>query len=154
MKKTAVLLCGIFIFTSLSFASADGAADNAAKEKSAKTVSMKKTKEIYHQELETLINKHKDSSEEEKILIKDEIKKLIAQYTEKDLSYKKEKLEKYRIKTQKLEKEIAAMENDKEAFINKKTDFYLSDEGQKKLRKINEKKEAPVKKANMKKINK
>lgn len=154
MKKTAVLLCGIFIFTSLSFASADGAADNAAKEKSVKTVSMKKIKEFYHQELETLINKHKDSSEEEKILIKDEIKKLIAQYTEKDLSYKKEKLEKYRIKTQKLEKEIAAMENDKEAFINKKTDFYLSDEGQKKLRKINEKKEAPVKKANMKKINK
>lgn len=154
MKKTAVLLCGIFIFTSLPFACADVAADNAAKEKSAKTVSMKKIKEIYHQELEALINKHKDSSEEEKILIKDEIKKLIAQYTEKDLSYKKEKLEKYRIKTQKLEKEIAGVENDKKAFINKKADFYLSDEGQKKLRKINEKKEAPAKKANMKKINK
>lgn len=139
MKKATVLLCSIFVFSSL--ATADAFAQKATEEKNVKTVSMKTEREAYNKELQRLVNKYSSASEKDKSSIRNEMSVLVADYTEKDLSYKKEKLVKDKERIARQEKEITDIENDKAGHINKEIDFYLSDKGQKKLQKANNKKE-------------
>lgn len=147
VKKAAVLLCSIFVFG--SFAVADSGAGTkkegaALKETKEKAVSMKKERATYYKELDTLIKKYNSSPDKESV--KNEMKILVSEYTEKDISGKKEKVAKDKEKTAKLENEIADMEADKESHINKEIDYYLTPEGQQKLNEIREKDEKQAEK--------
>ena len=142
VKKTAVLLCSIFVFGGIAFADADVSKKKRSaqpKEDKEKAVSLKKVNEAYHKELEALIEKYNNSSEKESV--RNEMITLVSNYTDKNISSKKEKVIKDKEKIEKLEKEITAIEADKEKHVNNEVDFYLTVEGQKKLNEIREKEE-------------
>jgi len=139
VKKAAVLFCSIFVFSSIA-AAGENIKGKAPKEKNTAAVSVKQETEEYHKKLEMLVKKYDASSENEKVSVRNEMKSLVSDYTEKDIPRKKEKLAKDKERIAKQEKEIAVIEADKDGHINKEVDFYLSGKGQKKLEKLNEKK--------------
>lgn len=146
IKKAAVLLCSIFVFSSFAVAQ-EAPVDKAPKEKTEKAVSMKKEKDEFHNEMRILVEKYNNASEQEQNSIRNSINTLVSEFTEKDLSAKKARLAKDKEKIAKLEKEITGIEADRQGHINKKVDYYLSAEGQKKLIEPNKKDEKKSKKS-------
>jgi hypothetical protein len=134
MRKAAVLFCSIFVFSSIAVAG-EGIEGKSPKEKNEKSVSIKKEKENHMKELEAFVKKYNSASQEEQISVKNEMAAAVAEYTDKELAYKKERLTKEKAKIVKLEKEITDIETDRESYVNKQVDFYLSKKGQKKFEK-------------------
>ncbi len=161
MKKAAVVLCSMFVMSSLSFAGMHGT-DKGVKchmpdcavtdckgeckmpkmskeERTAKMEAMKKEHAEFQQKLDKLVEKYNKASDKKKDGVKQEIKALLATQTDKEVAMKKEMLAVQKDRIAKFEKEIADIEADKDAYLNKKTDFVVSAEGQKKMQEMKEK---------------
>lgn len=141
MKKAALVFCGMFMVSSLSFAMppkhdgmGPGPGPMNKEERQQKMEMMKKDFMEFHKNLENLITKYNESKGKKRDGVKNEIRQLVATQTEKDIAMKKEMLAVQKARIDDLQKKIADIEADKEAYINKKVDFYVSDEGQKKIK--------------------
>ena len=142
MKKTAFILCSIFIFSSLSYAMPgnhnlkgnDSAEDKKARDE--KMMILKKDFIEYHKNLENLIDEYNKADNKKKEEILKDIKALVYEQTDKDVAKKKEMLAIQKERITKFEEKISEIEADKEAYVNKKVAFYISSEG---IQKIKEK---------------
>ena len=147
MKKLLLALCGVFIFATMSIASAeknfyhtgnDYSKENK-EERKAKMEAMKKDLMEFEQKMDVLIEKYNKSGKKEKIEVKKEMKDLVTAQTDKEITMKKEMLAKQQERLDKLEKSIAELESNKDTHIDKKVDFATSREGQKKIKEMKEK---------------
>lgn len=139
MKKASMVLCSIFIFSSLSFAmpgkdEAKGPHHADKKEREEKMMMMKKDFMEYHKKLEDLIEKYNKAKGKKKDAVVEEIKALVAGQTDKDVAKKKEMLAVQKERIEDFEKKISEIESDKDAYVNKKVNFYISEEGQQKIK--------------------
>ena len=137
IKKTAVLLCGLFIFSSLGFAApgrggSDG--ETAKKERKTKLESMKNERIQNQNDLDALVEKYNNASDSQKSEVKKEIADLISRQTDQELADRKEFLSAQKKRIEKLENRISEIENDKAGYVNKKTDFIISPKGQSKTK--------------------
>jgi len=149
MKKTALVVLGMFVLGSFSFA-AEGKPGGEQKqmtpEQKAKLEAVKKERAEYFKNLQTLIDKYNAASAQGKVSVKKEITAFILNQTNKDLAAKKDMI---LVKNS----EIAQIESDKNAYVNKKVDYFISQEGQAKLKESQNKgnkdaKPAPAKSEN------
>jgi hypothetical protein len=122
IKKTALIMLGMFILSSLSFAG-EGKFDREHKkndpQQKAKLESVKKERAEYSKNLDILIDKYHKASDKNKISVKKEIITIVTNRTNKDIAARKD-----RIYAQ--QKAIKKFESNKKSFINKKVDFLLS----------------------------
>lgn len=81
---------------------------------------IKKEKRIYLKNIDLLLEKYNDADVKDKPTIKKEIKKVIAERINKDISYRREFLKKQKERINKLEKELNEFEKNKEKVINEK----------------------------------
>ena len=135
IKKTAALLCGLFIFSSLGFAQArEGFSDEQTAQRNAKFESMKKEHIQYQNELDALVEKYNNAPDAQKDEAKKEIADLVSKQTDREIADRKEFLSAQKKRIEKLESRINEIENDKAGYVNKKTDFIISPEGQAKMK--------------------
>jgi hypothetical protein len=144
MRKTAVALCGVFIFGAVAFAG-EGKFGHKHKYGDCKgdkenKVAMKKEKMEYFKNLETLIEKHNNTADKDKNAVKEEIKVLVSNQTDKDITARKEMLEHKKAKLAEFENKINYMENEKDKYVNEKVDFFISPEGQEKMKDMQKRK--------------
>ncbi|MCL2799910.1 MAG: hypothetical protein FWD54_06520 [Endomicrobia bacterium] len=142
MKKTALVMLGMFVLSTFSFAGEGKFAGKHEKmdpEQKAKWEAMKKEKAEYFQNLQTLIDKYNKASDQDKPSVRNEITALVSSQTDKNLVAKREMLAAKKEEISEIEAKISEMETDKTAFVNKKVDFFLSEEGQAKIEKMKEK---------------
>lgn len=144
MKKMAIVLCSVFLASTLSYAmpKPDGAKSkhhgSNKEERRAKMEEMRKDQADFEKQLDELIAKYNTSKGQDKDAIKQDVKKLISAKTDKDLVRKKEMLELQKARIDRLEGKITEIEADKEAYVDKQVDFFLSKEGQKKIEEFKE----------------
>ena len=153
MKKTALAMLGMFVLSSFSFAG-EGKFDKKCKmdpEQKAKKEAVKEEKIEYFKNLEILVNKYNTAADADKEPVKQEITALISIQNDKDIAAKKDMLAAKKEMVAKLEAKIAEMESDKTAAVNKKVDFFLSEQGQEKIQKMSAKKDCSKDKAYCKK---
>ena len=135
MKKTALVMLGMFVMSTVSFAGAQGQASGERKqmtpEQKAKWEAMKKEKTEYFKNVQSLVDKYNKASDADKPAVKQQLTDLVSAQTDKDLAAKKEMAAEKQAK-------IDEIQNDKTAFVNKKVDFLLSPEGQAKLKQMKE----------------
>ena len=138
MKKTAITLCALFLLGNLSYAGEhkDKFKDEEGK---AQFEEMKKERVEFEKKLSELIEKFNNSDETAKNGVKAEIRALLSEKTDKELPKKKKMLADMKVRIDKLEKEIASVEKDKEKYLTEKVDFIVSEEGQAKRNKFKEK---------------
>jgi citrate synthase len=138
MKKAAIALCATFLFGNLAYAGEyKGKFDK--EEHKAKFEEMKKERREFDKKLDELIEKFNKAEDLEKDSVKTEIKALLSERTDKELPKKKEMLEEQKGRIDKLEKEIASIEADKEKYIEEKAEKILIPEGQAKRKEFKEK---------------
>lgn len=132
MKKAALVFCGIFLCSSLSFAYPGWheGKDMDKQERKEFMEKQRKEKKEYFNELEKLVEKYNKASDKKKEDVKKEIKALMSKETDKEIAFKKEKLAK-------MQERINAMETDKDSYLDKKVERVLSPEGQEKIKKMN-----------------
>ncbi|MDR2192647.1 MAG: hypothetical protein LBO62_07210 [Endomicrobium sp.] len=138
IKKTAVALCATLLLGSLSYAGEHKGKFNN-EERKAKFEEMKKERVEFEKNLSGLIEKFNQAEESAKNDVKTEIKALLSERTDKELPKKKEMLEEQKKRIDKLEKEIASIEADKEKYIEEKVEKIISPEGQAKRKEMKEK---------------
>jgi hypothetical protein len=135
MKKFAIIMCGLFILSGLSFAGEPPTGKPSKKETKAKTESIKKEQAQYFKDLAKLLDKYDAAPENKKEAVKTEIKKLIASNAKRELERQKDALALQKARVAKLETKISEIENDTQAYVNKKTDFFVSDKGRERIKK-------------------
>ena len=141
MKKITLVVLGLFVMSSIGFAGEGkfgGKHKKFTPEQKAKWETVKKERTEYFKNLETLITKYNKASEKEKVSVKKDISALVSAQTDKDIIFKKERIAAKREKLAKMETKVTDIEADKTAFVNKKVDFMLSEEGQEKIKKMKE----------------
>jgi len=144
MKKTVFIVLGMFVLSSFSFAGEGkfaGKHKNMDPEQKAKWEAMKKEKAEYFKNLEILVNKYNAAADEDKGSVKQEIAVLVANQTDKNIAAKKDMVAAKKEEIVNLEASISEMESDKTAYVGKKVDFFLSEEGQEKIQKMKNKKD-------------
>lgn len=140
MKKAAVVICSVFIFSNLSFAIPPGSNPDGKgvspnkRERNARMMEMRKDYIEFHEKLDPLLDKYHKANDDQKEAIGKEIKTLVSEQTEKELIKKKEMLVIQKERIADFEKRINEIENDKEAYINKKIDYCISEEGRKRIK--------------------
>ena len=128
MKKMALVMLGLFVMSSLGFAGGikgEGKGKQMDPEQKAKFEAMKKERTEYFKNLEVLVAKYNAASEKDRVAVKKEITNLVTTKTNKRIADKKA--------------EVAKLEKNRTADVNKKVDFLLSAEGQAKMQKMKEK---------------
>ena len=128
MKKTALVMAVMFALSSIGFAGGmkgEGKRKEMDPEQKAKFEAMKKEKAEYFKNLEVLIEKYNNAAEKDKAAIKKEVTNLVTAKTNKKIAAKKD--------------EVAKLEKNRTADVNKKVEFLLSEEGQAKIQKMKEK---------------
>ena len=142
MKKTALAMAAMFALSSFSFAGEgkfEGKHKKMDPEQKAKWEAVKKEKIEYFKNLQTLVDKYNNASDKDKPSVRQEITTLVSNQTDKNLVTKREMITAKKEEISKMEAKISEMETDKTAFVNKKVDFFLSEEGQAKIEKMKEK---------------
>ncbi|MCL2485209.1 MAG: hypothetical protein FWF00_03095 [Endomicrobia bacterium] len=122
IKKLFAVLCAVCLLSSLSFAGEQisGADKQDAKERKARMTEFKEDRAEYLKALESLVEKYNKASDKDKESVKNEIKALISQETDRELVQKKAMLAEQRERIEKFEAQIAKIESNKEAYIDKK----------------------------------
>ena len=134
MKKTALVMLGMFVLSTVGFAGqgqAGGERKQMTPEQKAKWEAMKKEKTEYFKNVQSLVDKYNKASDADKPAVKQQLTDLVSAQIDKDLAAKKDMVSEKQAK-------ISEIENDKTAFVNKKVDFLLSPEGQAKLKQMKE----------------
>ena len=147
MKKLTLAVCSLFVLSSLSFADQGleykyGKEGKEEKEtRKAKMEAVKKDHMEYQNNLDALIEKYNAASDQDKAGVKEEIRVLVAVQTDKEIVLKKEMLKAQKERINKQEAKLADLEANKEARINEKVDFAISQKGQAKRMEMKEKAE-------------
>ncbi|MCL2335426.1 MAG: hypothetical protein FWC57_05120 [Endomicrobia bacterium] len=134
MKKTAFVMLGMFVLSTLGFAGQGQGnfgheGKNMTPEQKAKWEAVKKDKAEYFKKAQALVDKYNKASDADKPAVKQELTNLVSAQTDKDLAVKKEM-------SAKMQEKISETEADKTAVVNKKVDFLLSPEGQAKMKQM------------------
>ncbi|MDR1940834.1 MAG: hypothetical protein LBQ47_00705 [Endomicrobium sp.] len=147
LKKTAVVLCGLLMLGSISYAGENKHEGKVSKEeRKAKIEAMKKDRIEFDKNIDALIEKYNKADKKDQDAVKQEITALVSAQTDKNIIRKKEMLEEQRARIEKLEKKIADIETNREKYISDKVDSYISKEGQDKREKAKKSKHKKDKK--------
>ncbi|MDR1696362.1 MAG: hypothetical protein LBR69_07040 [Endomicrobium sp.] len=152
MKKTVLVMLGMFVLSTFGFAGEGKEGHFGGKhkkmdpEQKAKWEAVKKEKAEYFKNLKSLTEKYDKASDADKEAVKKEITDLVSNQTDKNIVLKKEMLAAKKEELAKIEANISEMETDKAAFVSKKVEFFLSAEGQEKIKKMKEMKKKKGKK--------
>ena len=138
MKKTALAVLGMFVLSSFSFAGGENfsVAKKMDPEQKAKWAAAKKERTEYVNNLEILIGKYNNASDADKDSVKQEITALVSVQMDKDIAAKKDMIEFKKKEISMMEAKISEMESNKNAFVDKTVDFFLSEKGQEKIQKM------------------
>ena len=142
MKKMALVMLGMFVLSNVGFAGGgkfDGKHKKTDQEQENKWSAVKQERAEFFKTLEALIEKYNAASDQDKEPVKKEITALVASQTERDIAAKKEMLAAKKEMAAKMEAGISEMEKNKTAVIDKKVDFWVSEEGQEKIQKMQSK---------------
>jgi hypothetical protein len=122
LKKLTLVLCSVFLFS--YFVPAVSLAHHHDKDPKVKEFKEAKYKLIT--KLDAFLTKYEKAAYNKKDVIKKDIRKIVADFLDKKIAMKKEKISK-------LQAKISEYEADKDEVINSKVDFVISDEGRKKI---------------------
>ncbi|MDR1245267.1 MAG: hypothetical protein LBJ98_04775 [Endomicrobium sp.] len=124
LKKLVLVLCSVFFFS--YFVPAVSIADHHDKDPKGKE--FKEAKYKFINKLDGLLTKYEKAADNNKdvINIKKDIRKIVADFLDKKIAMKKEKISK-------LQAKISKYEEDKDKAIDSKVDFVTSEEGRKKI---------------------
>jgi hypothetical protein len=142
MKKMALVMLGMFLLGNVGFAGGgkfDGKHKKMDPEQGNRWAALKQDRTEFFKNLEALIEKYNKALEQDKEAVRNEIAAIISSQHDKDIAAKKEMLEAKKEMAAKMEAAISQMEKDKAAFVNKKVDFWVSEEGQEKIQKMQSK---------------
>jgi len=147
MKKTALVMLGMFAVSSLGFAQGAAPAATATApvkremtaDQKAKWEAMKKDREAYKSNVNALVDKYNKASDADKPAIRQQLTDLVSAQTDKGIAARKDMAAKSNANA-------ANIEKDKTAFVNKKVDALLSRGGQEKMQEMKDKGEKQGKK--------
>ncbi|MDR0822826.1 MAG: hypothetical protein LBN20_03480 [Endomicrobium sp.] len=141
MKKTiSAAVCMLFLMSAIAGAIGNFEADTFSfKYDKAQLSEMRKEYNNYKREIKALAGKYNKAASQDKAAIRADIVNLVSARTDKEAVHKKELVNK--VQTQ-----IKEIETNKNGYVNKKVDFFLSPEGQKSLNSIRNQKKTQNKK--------
>ncbi|MDR0398431.1 MAG: hypothetical protein LBH33_01335 [Endomicrobium sp.] len=122
LKKVTLVLCSVFFFS--YFVPAVSIADH--HDKDPKVKEFKEAKYKFITKLDDFLTKYEKAADNKKDAIKKDIRKIVADFLDKKIAMKKEKISK-------LQAKISEYEADKDKAIDSKVNFVTSDEGRKKI---------------------
>lgn len=137
LKRLVLVICAVFAF-GVVFPTVSTAIFDDEEQESKKFSTFKKYEVYFVGALSELLLRYDAEKGSAKDDFKKEITKLVTERTDKEAEFKKEKAQKLEAKIAKITKELAALKADKDSYINKEVNKYLSKKGREQLQKKKE----------------
>lgn len=141
MKKTGLVLCSVFIFSSLALAAPvnEPKFSPAQEERERRAImeEIKRERAQYFKKMNVLLeNYNKAASQKDKDSIKKDIRELVSQQTDNDIKNRKEFLNTQKERIAEFEKELKEYEKNKESDIDRKVEKLTSIEYKREVHKF------------------